>query len=256
MHRKTREWDNLLRVETSRSRGHAERCTGSIGGNRPIEEVRAVLSGATTTASRDPSETPTEGQSASSGPTDQQSPSGLPLDEVFGILSNERRRQVLDYMQTAEEPVSLSDLAEEIAANENDKPVRHLSSQERKRAYVGLYQVHLPKMDGMDIVEFNKPRGLVETGENASIFDEYLDSDEEGPGHRPWHAYYGGVSGMGLVILLLASWVGSVSAIPLVRYALIFVVGTFCLTSVAHYLSVRVEGSVADLPDVVLSRAP
>lgn len=196
-----------------------------------------VLSGATTPASGDAEESPTEEPSVRSESTDQPSPSGLPLDEVFGILSNQRRRQVLDYMQTAEEPVTLSDLAEEIAAIENDKPVRQLSSQERKRAYVGLYQVHLPKMDGMDIVEFNKPRGLVKTGENTSIFDEYLDAEEDATGHRPWYAYYVGVSGLSLVLLILASWLGSMTPLPLVRYALIFIVGTFWLASVVHYLS-------------------
>lgn len=100
----------------------------------------------------------------------------LPLDQLFDLLKNERRRLVLSYLREHEQPVSTSDLAEHVAAHETGKPVERITSNERKRAYVGLYQCHLPKMDGMNVVEFNKPRGLVWLGENASTVYPYLTS--------------------------------------------------------------------------------
>lgn len=99
---------------------------------------------------------------------------GLPLDETFEILKNRRRRCVLQYLNETDGPVSLSELAEQIAAWENGKDVRQITSSERKRVYVGLYQCHLPKMAGMDVVSFNKPRGVIERGENADCFEPYL----------------------------------------------------------------------------------
>ncbi|ACM58999.1 DUF7344 domain-containing protein [Halorubrum lacusprofundi] len=63
----------------------------------------------------------------------------LSLEDVFGILRNERRQHVLSYLLiTDDEPVQLGHLAEHIAAIENDKPIKALDSQERKRVYVAL----------------------------------------------------------------------------------------------------------------------
>lgn len=122
----------------------------------------------------------------------------LPLDELFDLLQNQRRRYVLRYLDTAEGQVTLSELAEQIAAWENDKPVKSITSSERKRVYVGLYQGHLPKMDGMGVISFNKPRGLVERGRNATDVEPFLrQTDETAQPNSP-------DSAVGLVILALA----------------------------------------------------
>ncbi|MFB6358651.1 MAG: hypothetical protein ABEJ96_06540, partial [Thiohalorhabdaceae bacterium] len=52
----------------------------------------------------------------------------------------------------------LGDLAEHIASIENDKPEVALSSTERKRVYVALYQCHLPKMDDIGVIDFDEDR--------------------------------------------------------------------------------------------------
>lgn len=112
----------------------------------------------------------------------------VPLDVVFGILKNERRRLVLEYMAEHGSGTSLSDLAEYIASIENDKPPSELGSQERKRVYVGLYQCHLPRMHDSGAIEFDKNRGSVDPGPNIDQFYEYLDQPEPSP--RPWSKYY------------------------------------------------------------------
>lgn len=99
---------------------------------------------------------------------------GLPLDETFELLRNQRRRYVLQYLEEAEGKVTLSELAEQIAAWENDKEVRLINSSERKRVYVALYQCHLPKMHGMDVISFNKPRGTIEKGKHGHAVEPYL----------------------------------------------------------------------------------
>jgi hypothetical protein len=101
------------------------------------------------------------------------------LNETFELLKNYRRRCILVYLSTEESSASLSDLAEEIAGWENDKDPRLLTSSERKRVYVSLYQSHLPKMDDMGAISYNKPRGTLERGEYFGNFLEYLPSDGE-----------------------------------------------------------------------------
>lgn len=101
------------------------------------------------------------------------------LDQVFHILRNQRRRDVLRFLSNATKQVTVSDLAEHIAARECDKPISQLKSQERKRVYVGLYQGHLPKMDDFDIVSFDSDRGTIEPGPDLGQFEEFLPDAEE-----------------------------------------------------------------------------
>ncbi|WP_323675902.1 hypothetical protein [Halorubellus sp. PRR65] len=110
----------------------------------------------------------------------------LPLERVFDILRNERRQRVLGYLAVSDDDVvRIGDLAEHVAAVENDMPVNALSSQQRKRVYVALYQCHLPKMADADVVEFDKDRGTIELGPNADQLRPYLDIDEDSDDERP-----------------------------------------------------------------------
>jgi DNA-binding transcriptional ArsR family regulator len=128
----------------------------------------------------------------------------LSLDNVFAILKNERRRRVLHYLRDEEQRVTLSDLAEHIAAIENDTSVQSITSSQRKRVYVGLYQCHLSKMDDMDIIDFNKDRGIVEIGDNAPQLFEYLDgTDEEPADHTRLFLGIGLLGGAALLALAL-----------------------------------------------------
>ncbi|WP_255198820.1 DUF7344 domain-containing protein [Halorarius litoreus] len=131
------------------------------------------------------------------------------LDNIFEILKNQRRRHVLWYLAQQEGAVSLRDLSEFVAAEENEKPISQLSSQERKRVYVGLYQCHLPKMDDMGFVKFNKDRGFIELGPAAVHAEKYLHEDEPTPNR--WPMYYLSLVGVGW-LLLVGSLVTPLSA--------------------------------------------
>lgn len=97
------------------------------------------------------------------------------LDTTFDLLKNRRRRLVLRHLATASQPVSLSDLAEHIAAAENGIERDQLSSQQRKRVYISLYQSHLPKMDEAGAIQFDQDRGTISLTDTADSFYEYLD---------------------------------------------------------------------------------
>jgi DNA-binding transcriptional ArsR family regulator len=127
----------------------------------------------------------------------------LPLDRVFEILKNKRRREVLRHLRDQSGQVDLGDLAEHVAAVENDTTTQALTTDERKRVYVGLYQCHLPKMDDIDIVDFNQDRGYVELGDTASQLDSYLDTRETEES-LPWHRYYGAAALIGVVAVVAA----------------------------------------------------
>lgn len=121
------------------------------------------------------------------------------------ILKNQRRRAVLRYLQTVEDEVKLGTLAEHIAASECDKDISRITSSERKRVYVGLYQSHLPKMADVGAISYNKPRGIIEPGENRHLFEHYLpaNTDDTEPAWAGYHWVLPVIIGLSALMLAL-----------------------------------------------------
>lgn len=92
-------------------------------------------------------------------------PRGLPQDVVFGLLSAERRRRLLVFLDEIDGETTLNEAAEVIAAEENDVAVSELTSDQRKRVYVGLYQSHLPKLADAAVIEYDRDRGTIALNE-------------------------------------------------------------------------------------------
>lgn len=98
----------------------------------------------------------------------------LSLDVAFEILHVSRRRDVLLYLESHQGSARLDELAEFIAAKENDIEEWELTSSQRKRVYIGLYQCHLPKMHAAGIIEYNQPRGEVSLCPAAAQLYPYI----------------------------------------------------------------------------------
>lgn len=179
--------------------------------------------------SEEPAEDPGTEEGGESAP-DADGP--IPLDQVFSILKNSRRRQVLEHLEEADGRASLGDVAEHIAARENDKDVRQITSHERKRAYVGLYQCHLPKMDAMGIISFDKDRGTIDLGEDVDVFFDYLQTSpaSEAP---PWHEYSVGLALFGALLLTTAAVARPLTSLPVVDVAVATIIVGFLLYSLA-----------------------
>ncbi|WP_114576579.1 ArsR family transcriptional regulator [Saliphagus sp. LR7] len=156
----------------------------------------------------------------------------LSKDVIFELLKNRRRRQVLAYLLENEATVTLGELAERIAAWENDTEVAALSSDQRKRVYVALYQTHLPKMDDAGIVDYDQDRGLITLADNADLLLMYLDTENH---YRDrWDRWYASLSVVGAV--LVAGVVVGVGPLALAPVAAVsgLVVAAFLFVSAAH----------------------
>lgn len=134
--------------------------------------------------------------------------SDLTADQAYHLLQNQRRRNVLRYLRDADEPVEMRDIAEQVAAWENNTTVAALSSDARQRAYIPLYQSHLPKLDEEGVINYDQSRGIVEPTPLAEELNEYLNpstatetDDEEDEHSGTWGRYYLGASGAGTAIL-------------------------------------------------------
>jgi len=102
----------------------------------------------------------------------------LPKSVIFEILSADRRQEVLRYLDETGETANLGELAEHIASIECDCEVGQLSSQQRKRTYVGLYQCHLPKMADAGVIDYNSDRGTIALNGRSGRLLEYLYLEE------------------------------------------------------------------------------
>ena len=153
-------------------------------------------------------------------------------DDLFQVLSNPRRRYAVHLLEHEAETVELGSMASQIAAWENDQAVGEVTGAERKRVYTSLQQQHLPKMDELGIVEFNKNRGTVEPAPALEDVDLYLDvvSGKE----IPWSEYYLGLS---FVCAALVATVGA-GVWPLTALSnfswMVFIVVVFSTSAIAH----------------------
>lgn len=187
---------------------------------------------------------------AENGESPKQSAEQLPLDQVFEVLKNQRRRDVLRYMRAAEGSVSLSEITEQIAAWENDKDVSQISSSERKRVYVGLYQIHLPKMDAMGIISFNKPRGIIELEEDLDVLYKYLDRGKQSE-DPSWYMLSLGLSMIGALGLGSALILQLLSSLPIVNLVAGFLLVAFTFYAAFNLYWIRSNGSDDDsIPEV------
>jgi len=131
----------------------------------------------------------------------------LDKNQLFHLLQNERRRAVLRYLEGREgEAVRMRDIAEQVAAWEHDTTLQALTSDERQRVYIALYQSHLDKLADAGVIEYNKPRGIVRTTELFPGVVEYVDvnTSSTATGTDSWEQRYLGVSLLSSLLLAVS----------------------------------------------------
>jgi hypothetical protein len=160
-------------------------------------------------------------------------PSGLTRDEVFELLSNERRRYVIRYLQSNDGAGELGDMATQVAAWEHDVAPDRVDSTERKRAYTTLQQSHLPKMDDMGAVDYDSDSGHVEATEALGAVDIYLEIVPGG--ELAWKEYYLALSivSVALVAVVAVGGVYPFALLPDVVWAAV-IAFAFLVSAAAH----------------------
>lgn len=168
-------------------------------------------------------------------------------DDIFHILQTNRRRESMRFLLEQDGPVKMRDVAEYVAAREHDTTVAELTSTQRQRVYIPLYQSHLPKLDKEGIIEYDKSRGIVRPTERLRVFEPYLEApndatngatDDDAEPDRssetePASEYY--VTAIGASASLLVAAASGLLAIPGLILAAI-IVTLFTLATVATTL--------------------
>jgi len=83
------------------------------------------------------------------------------VDEIFTLLSDQRRRTTFTVLADCDGALSVTELANEILAREPGSTVDR-SEDELSSVSLSLAHIHLPKLEAMGLVEYDAERNLVE----------------------------------------------------------------------------------------------
>lgn len=100
-------------------------------------------------------------------------PDRLSADQVYSLLSNQRRRYVLYHLLETGE-TTLRDLSSLVAAWENGLDPAAVSHTQRKRVYTALHQNHLVRLEDNDIVEYERSGKAVSPTDRLSRLAPFL----------------------------------------------------------------------------------
>lgn len=164
--------------------------------------------------------------------SDLDDPEHISTDEVFALLSNERRRRVLRFLSENGGEIKLRELATTIAAEENGVEPVEVTYKQRKRLYTSLYQSHLPRMERSGVIRHDRNSGLVTLTPVADDFDAYL--EVVGENEFTWSEFYLGLTAL-FAAITLAYGTGT-SPFDVFGPAVVMATMTLllCVTAVVH----------------------
>jgi hypothetical protein len=184
------------------------------------------------------------GSGLSSEAGDSAGVAGIPEDDLFHLLQNERRRNVLRYLRDRDGSVEMRDVAEQVAAWEHDTTVEQLSSDERQRVYISLYQSHLDTLEETGVIDYNQSRGVVTPTPLLDDVVRYLDladgSSTETETDSERSSYYYLLASL-VSLVLYGGSTGSISVVPKLSAIAVGLVTVLLFTVVTvGRLSVRI----------------
>lgn len=157
-------------------------------------------------------------------------------DELFKLLGNERRRYVIQFLRQQDgESVTLGNLATYVAAQENNIRAEDVTQRQRKRVYTSLQQTHLPRMDEVSAVTFDKERGTIIPSDTLTKFTLYL--DVVSANDIPESVVYLSTAALSVTILLaVLADVPFVNAIPAFGWATVILLLFGGIAAVQRYI--------------------
>lgn len=102
-------------------------------------------------------------------------PDSSSLDVIFDALSVRRCRYALRSLEASETPISLDELAEEVAVREHETAIDDVPSEAVKRVYASLYHSHVPKLADADLVDYDWEHETVALSGNGEWMSRHLD---------------------------------------------------------------------------------
>ncbi|MFC6904190.1 DUF7344 domain-containing protein [Halalkalicoccus tibetensis] len=136
--------------------------------------------------------------------------SSLTEGEIHDILRNDRRRAVIEFLFEHDRRATIRELSEHIAALESgeEPPPRNI----RQSVYVSLHQTHLPKLEGLGVVDYDTDSKDVELRDQAEFVAAYMGQTDAGTSDSITIGYIG-LGTFGLLLAAVGAVTGSILGI-------------------------------------------
>jgi hypothetical protein len=95
------------------------------------------------------------------------------VDAMCRVLAHPRRRYALRRLCDSEGPMTLTDLAGDVAAHETDEPITEIHPEEVQRVHLSLYHIHIPKLVDEQFVRYDRERRLVSLSDHGRQFEQH-----------------------------------------------------------------------------------
>ena len=123
----------------------------------------------------------------------------LPREQIFELLSNERRRGAIHYLKREHREAPVDELVDAVVDWERG------DSPSRASVYSSMVQTHLPRMAEAGVVEYDREENVVRPTERLRDVQFFL---EYSPGHDiPWAEFYLGLAAVSTALLTVV-WLG------------------------------------------------
>lgn len=93
------------------------------------------------------------------------------LDRVFDVLSKERRRYALYYLEQQDGPVSVEELVEQIAVWETDGTGESIPDEKFREVQIEFRHTDLPKTATLEYIQYDSESGEIELTEAPPRID-------------------------------------------------------------------------------------
>lgn len=109
------------------------------------------------------------------------------VDTAMDLLSDRRRRSVLEYLAETGGSASLTELAVEIAAQEAGAEPNAISdhgdvsSRDRRAVRISLHHTHVPKLANADVIDYESETEMVTLTDHGRSLLDRRDAVEEPP---------------------------------------------------------------------------
>lgn len=109
------------------------------------------------------------------------------MDQIFDLLSKERRRYVLYYLDQQDGPVSVAKLTEQVAEWETNGSPATIPEEKFEQVELSLLHTELPKASEANYISYNSEKGIVELTGAPPEFDAIISIAEvvERPDRNP-----------------------------------------------------------------------
>ncbi|WP_049970388.1 DUF7344 domain-containing protein [Haladaptatus cibarius] len=94
----------------------------------------------------------------------------LTTDEIFDVLGHSHRRHALTALMDCDGKATMTELVEKTSNRIETAP---------KRIEVGLHHSHLPRLEGMGVVEYDTDTNVVQLTDAASELKPFVELTDE-----------------------------------------------------------------------------